>query len=205
MDTPTLAALPDDPSQAAASLARWGVTDADRGGRNLAAIAASGLTLDLMSLVCEQLERHLSQTSDPDRVLNNLDRFVAAARSPLALAALFERDLEALPTLLQIFSASQDLSEQLIRDPEAFDLVRMTDGQPSPRDLLIKDVVAEVTALGDERSQLAAIRRIKRRETLRIAFGDVIKRQTIEVVTQQISYLADALVEAAIASARRKL
>lgn len=204
MDTPILAPLPVDPL-AAASLGRWGVVDLDRGSRSLSSLAASGLTSDLLSLICEQLDQHLPQTSDPDRVLNNLDRFVAAARSPLSLGALFERDPEALPTLLAIFSASQSLSEQLIRDPEALDLVRMTDGQPSPRELLIKDIVAEVTALADERSQLAAIRRIKQWETLRIAFGDLIKRQAIEVVTAQISHLADALVEAALACARRKL
>ena len=46
--------------------------------------------------------------------LNNLDRFVAAARNPLSLASLFERDREALPTLLQIFSTSQYLSDLLI-------------------------------------------------------------------------------------------
>jgi glutamate-ammonia-ligase adenylyltransferase len=177
----------------------------DRGSRSLASMAASGLTADLLSLICAQLDRHLPQTSDPDRVLNNLDRFIAAARNPLALGALFERDPGALPTLLAIFSASQNLSEQLIRDPEAFDLVRLTDGQPSPRELLIREVVAEVTALGDERAQLAAIRRIKQRETLRIAFGDVIKRQPIEVVTGQTSHLADALVEAALVCTRRKL
>jgi glutamate-ammonia-ligase adenylyltransferase len=204
MDTPTLAPLPVDPS-AAAVLRRWGVVDLDRGGRSLASLAASGLTEDLLSLLCGQLDRHLPQTSDPDRVLNNLDRFVTAARSPLALGALFERDSEALPTLLAIFSASQNLSEQLIRDPEALELVRITDGQPGPRELLIQEVVAEVTALADERSQLSAIRRIKQRETLRIAYGDVIKRQSVEVVTAQISHLADALVEAALECARRKL
>lgn len=200
METPTLALLSED-----RSLARWGLVDSERAKRSLASLAASGLTDDLFAVVCEQLAEHLPQTSDPDRVLNHLDRFVAAARSPLALGALFERDREALPTLLAIFSASQSLAEQLIQDPEAFDLVRMTDGQPGPRGLLIQEIVAEVAALPDERSQMAAIRRIKQRETLRVAFGDVIKRQSIEVVTKQISHLADALVEAAVVCARRKL
>lgn len=199
MNSPTLARSPD------VSLESWGITDLDRGSRSLASLAASGLTADLLTGICEQLAQHLSQTSDPDRVLHNLDRFFSEARSPLALGALFERDREALPTLLAIFSASQTLSDLLIRDPEAFDLVRMTAGQPSPREALIQEIVAEVTALPEERAQLAAIRRIKQRETLRIAFGDVIKRQSIDVVTKQISYLADALVEAAVACARRKL
>jgi [glutamine synthetase] adenylyltransferase / [glutamine synthetase]-adenylyl-L-tyrosine phosphorylase len=204
MDTASLAALVDDPASAASLLSRWRIADLERGARNLASLARSGLTFDLLGVLCEQLSEHLPASSDPDRVLNNLDRFLSAARSPLALGALFERDSEALPTLLQIFSASQSLSEQLIRDPEAFELVRLTDGQATPREWLIKDVVAEVSSLPDERSQIAALRRIKQRETLRIAYGDVVKRQSIEVVTRQISSLADALVEAAVASARRK-
>src|SRR5687767_6158105 len=145
MDPSTLA-LPFDPSEPGATLSQWGVIDVDRGRRNLAALAESGLTADLFAVLCEQLERQLPQVSDPDRVLNNLDRFLAASRSPLALGMLFERDAEALPTLLQIFSASQSLSEQLIRDPEAFDLVRRTDGQAVARETLVKDVVAEVLA-----------------------------------------------------------
>ena len=64
--------------------------------------------------------------------LNNLDRFVAASRNPLSLATLFERDREALPILLQIFSTSQYLSDLLITDAEAYDLVRITEGQPVP-------------------------------------------------------------------------
>ena len=48
--------------------------------------------------------------------LNNLERFIAASRNPLSTAALFERDPEALPNLLQIFSTSQYLSDLLVAD-----------------------------------------------------------------------------------------
>lgn len=205
MDTTSLVALPDNAARTSELLTAWGLADRERGARNLASLAGSGLTPDLFAVLCDQLTAHLPAVSDPDRVLNNLDRFLSASRSPLALGTLFERDPHALPTLLQIFCASQNLSEQLIRDPESFDLVRMTDGQPTPREPLIQDVVAEVTALPDERSHMAALRRIKQRETLRIAYGDVIKRQPIEVVARQISYLADAIVEAAVVCTRRKL
>ena len=41
--------------------------------------------------------------SDPDMALNNLERFFLASRSPLALAALFDRDATAIPILLKIF------------------------------------------------------------------------------------------------------
>ena len=46
--------------------------------------------------------------------INNLERFIAASRNPMATAALFERDPDALPNLLQIFSTSQYLSDLLV-------------------------------------------------------------------------------------------
>src|SRR5262249_2021715 len=49
------------------------------------------------------------------------------------------------------------------------------------------------------------LRRFKRRETLRIAYGDVVRNQPVDTVTRQISYLADAIVEAALDFAQRRL
>ena len=43
---------------------------------------------------------------------------------------------------------------------------------------------------------LRALRRFKRRETLRIAYGDLIRGLSLRTVTAQISYLADAILEA---------
>jgi glutamate-ammonia-ligase adenylyltransferase len=157
-----------------------------------------------LEILAGQLDRALPHTSDPDRVLNNLDRFVSSATDSSQLASLFQRDSTALAALLEIFSASQTLAEQLIEDPDSFEAL-LAEGQAVTREQFVHKVVDEVTAQSDERSQMAAIRRIKRRGTLRIAFGDVVKRQSMEVVTRQISQLADALVEAALACARRRL
>jgi glutamate-ammonia-ligase adenylyltransferase len=49
------------------------------------------------------------------------------------------------------------------------------------------------------------LRRFKRRETLRVAYGDIIRGQGLETVTRQISYVADAIVEAAVRAARVRL
>jgi len=201
----TLVQFLDDPEAAAPWLRTLGLENLQRSHDNLVKLADSGMTLDLVCLICDQLAEHLAQQSDPDRALNNLDRFVAAARNPIALGSLFERDLEALPTLLQIFSTSQYLSELLIRDPESFDLLRVTDGNPVARQILVEEICSEAEALTDDRSISAALRRYKHRETLRIAYGDIIRRQRIEVVTRQISFLADAVVEAALRESRRAL
>jgi glutamate-ammonia-ligase adenylyltransferase len=205
MNVATLRYYLDNPAAAHEWLERLGVVDVQRAYGNLVRMATSGMTLDLVAELCGQFAPLLGASPDPDMVLNNLDRFVAAARNPLSLGALFQRDHEALPTLLQIFAASQHLSNLLITDTEAFDLLRLTEGQPVARDALIEDIVAEVAALDHDQAVLQALRRFKHRETLRIAYGDVVREHSLLTVTRQISYLADAIVEAALRAAWRRV
>jgi len=195
----------DDQHAAAQWLRSLGVEDIGRAHANLVAMATSGLTLDLLAVICGQLAEHLGGCPDPDMALNNLERFVAAARSRLSLGAFFQRDVTALPILLQIFSISQYLSDLLITDPESFDLLHLSDGRPVARQVLINDLVAEVDALDHDQAVLQALRRFKHRETLRISYGDIVREQSLQTVTAQISYLADAILEAALRFARRKL
>jgi len=204
MDRDTLIQYLDDPSEYAGPLRSLKIKNVDRAHGNLVAIADSGITLDLLGVICGQLIEQLPRLSDPDMALNNLDRFFAASRNPLSLGALFERDPEALPTLLQILSTSQHLSDLLIRDPESFDLLRMTGGRPVERHVLVKEICKDVATAMDDRDVMAILRRYKHRETLRIAYGDIVQRHHLVVVTEQISFLADAICEAALQAAWRK-
>ncbi len=192
-----------DPGEAKAWLKSIGIEDAERANTNLTEITGSGMTLDLLAVTCGQLELELPHTSDPDRAFNNLEHFIAATRNPLALGSLFERDPEALPTLLRIFSTSQFLSDWLVRDPEAFDLLRLTEGQPVSREALLEDICTNVASTNDDRVVTKILSGYRHREMLRIAYGDIVRSQNLEVVTAQISYLADAIIEAAIQSAWR--
>ncbi len=206
MDIEQLHGYLDDEAAAAPWLRSLGIVDPQRAHANLVSMATAGLTLDLLAVVCDQLAEHLPQSSDPDRALNNLERFVTAARNPLSIGSLFERDHDALPVLLQIFATSQHLSDLLVNDSESYDLLRMTEGQPVAREALVAEFAAEVAALGDDDvAVMAALRRFKRRETLRICYGDIIRGQSIDTITRQISYLAEAIVEAAVLAARTRL
>src|SRR5262245_55139107 len=119
----------DSGAEAASWLKSWHLADVARGHANLVRIATAGVTLDLLAVICDQLAKTLPGLSDPDMALNNLERFVVAARNPLSLATLFERDPDSLSILLQIFSTSQYLSDLLISDTESYDLLRLTEGQ----------------------------------------------------------------------------
>ncbi|NLF06571.1 MAG: bifunctional [glutamate--ammonia ligase]-adenylyl-L-tyrosine phosphorylase/[glutamate--ammonia-ligase] adenylyltransferase [Pirellulaceae bacterium] len=205
MDTATARNYISDPAVAGEWLAGLGVVDGRRGHGNLLGIARAGVPFDLLAELFAQLERHLPGSADADMALNNLERFFRAARNPLGLAALVERDAQTLPTLLQIFAASQYLSDLLATDPESLDLLRLSEGHESSRQSLVNEITAEVLALEHEAVVMRALRRFKRREILRIAYGDIIREQSMRAVTMQISFLADALLEAALQAARRKL
>ena len=58
---------------------------ADGAHQNVVGIARTGVTLDLLAIICDQLERHLGRLSDPDRALNNLDRFFLRDAQPFGV------------------------------------------------------------------------------------------------------------------------
>jgi glutamate-ammonia-ligase adenylyltransferase len=205
MDISRLVSSLDNPQDASEWLQSLGIEDVERAHTNLVSIAKGGITLDLVAVICAQLKETLPRSSDPDRALNDLERFFSATRNPLALGSLFERDPEALSVLMQIFCASQYLADWLIRDPEAFDLLRITEGQPVSRQALVDDICSDISASHDERAVMMILRRYKHRETLRIAYGDIIRSQNVQVVAKQISFLADAIIEAAVQGAQRIL
>ncbi|MBN1851907.1 MAG: hypothetical protein JW829_04255 [Pirellulales bacterium] len=192
-------------SQPPSWLASLGVADRAAAQASLARMIRLGVPLDLMEGMIHQLSRELPRLADPDMALRNLEAFVEAARSRLALAALLDRDPEALPTLLPLFSASQHLSEVLARDPESYDLLRVTQGRPFARDHMVEEIVNEVNQLADRKLVLAALQRYKNRGMLRIAYGDIVRGHSVAQVTRQISYLAEAIVEAAYGFVRADL
>ena len=199
--------LLDDPATAAAWAVAAGLADPQAAQRAVAAFAGHGISLDLVAALVRRLAARLPTTPDPDRVLVTLERFFAAVRSPLSAAALFERDPRAFDTLLDIFAASPHLAEIVLADPEAWEEVRLGQGRPETPEALAAALAAEIGPPPPDGQPAdlevvgQALRRFKRRETLRIAFGDIVGRHRLESVTGQISHVADCIVAAALAAA----
>ena len=205
MEIRTLVSLLDRPDDAADALKAWRTADPAAARHALLDLAEGGVPLDLLAILCTQLDVLLPDVADPLDVLEGVRQFVLASRSPLSFAALVERDATTLPMLVRILAWGGVWRETILRDPEAFDLLRLTEGQPVERATLVADVTAETTHLLDERSQLAALRRIKRREQLRIVYGERVGKHKPELVWQQLTYLAEALLAGALAAAQQKL
>lgn len=203
MHIATLVSVLEQPEQAAEHLQEWGLRDVRRGQQTLSELAETGLSLDLLLALCEQLGEHLPLAPDPDAALAAFERFLFAVRSPLALVALLQRDAAAMPLLLSALSLGPRWAALLAADPEAFDLLRQTEGQPLDRQTLLGDVLGEVLAFTDERQIVATVARLRDRHWLRVACGER-SGWPIETAAEQLSLVAEALVEAAWRAALRK-
>ena len=204
MDTEQLITILDSPAVAREWFQSLSLTDMRQAHDALTAIADSGMTLDLVAITATQLEHALPQTAKPDQALSYLAKFATLSRSPIALGSLWERDHAALPTLLVMFSASIQIAELLMQDPEGYDLLRMTDGQPVDRKILIDEIRSEVLNLTGDPDISKQRERIRNRELLRIAYGDLVINQAADVVANQASILCEALLHSVVELASLK-
>ncbi len=187
---------------------RWlsglGVRDPERAGHDLADLIrrAGPDCLELVAKIAVQLDAVLPRCADSGMALANLERFMAAVpriETTLGELAANPRTTE---ILLQVFSTSQYLTEVLIRDPGLLDWLQ---GGADRRDrsTLIDDLWATVADLPDENGQRLALRRFRQCASLRIGYNDIVRRFPLELITLDLSDLADACVEAAVRLARQ--
>ncbi len=198
MNLEQLTAFLSDSSVATPWLRDCGIKVPAAGHAAFVSMAEHGMTLDLLAEISEQLGRTLPSVSDPDLALKTLAKFVGASRSPLALGSLIESEERTLQILLQLFSTSESLGDSLVEDPAAFDLIRLTDGNPVDAEQLRSELCNEINSLNNNEDVMASLRVFRRRETLRIAYGDIIQQHDSSTVTEQLSNLADAVCEAAL-------
>ena len=195
-------AMLDDPATTRHWLASLGVRDSERGARDLRDLARRGGGPILVAKVAGHLHGFLPRCPDAGMALSNLERFVAASPSPAAvLQGLAERP-RTIEVLVQLFSTSQHFSELMIRDPASLEWLQ---GQAVPRDreALIDALWDELKAADDEEAERLTIRRFRHREMLRIGYDDIVRGLPLEVTALDLSYLAEACVEAACRLARR--
>src|SRR5262245_4914188 len=192
----------DSADAARAVLHAWNVRDPERGWRNLGHLAQR-VGLDGLRELSTPLGRLLPRCPDPDMALNNLERFLAHPAAPPMLPALLDNRARTLEVLLQLFGTSQTFSDLLAVHPDYLDMLRVPlRRSPSPAELR-EQLQADVDAAFEDSAVLRAFRRFRQRQLLRIGTNDVIRDRPLEEVTRDISRVADAAVEVALATALR--
>jgi len=181
------------------ALAERGFADPARALLNLRRIGGEDRTLfaRLAIIACDVLARR----PDPDMALNNWERFLQALPDPTAhLRQILSQPMR-LEILLSIFSASQFFADTLVREPVFLDAIGRSDVIHARRSSA--DVAREMQELARASPGLNewrdSLRRFRRREILRIGARDICLGVPTPRIMEEISDLADGVIEAALA------
>ena len=194
----------DSFEQARTVLHLWGVRDLEAGWRNLTHLAEA-VTLDSLSKLARPLGRQLVRCPDPDMALNNLERFLANPVGAQQLPALLEARGRILETMVQLFSTSQYFSDLLCLNPDYLDMLRVPLRRSPNSKELQEQLQAEVDASYEDSAVLRTFRRFRQKQLLRIGTNDIIRDRPLEEITRDISQVADAALEVALATALRHI
>jgi len=192
-----------DPGTMRLWLGGLGVRDSERGVRDLRDLAAKAGPQRIMARLAVELDGLLPRCPDPGMALTNLERFISACPEPAETVALLAESPRTTEILVQLFSTSQHLSELMIRDPSLLDWLR-AGPERRDREAMVADLWDSLLGTADEGEQRLALRRFRHRELLRIGYNDIVRGLPLEVITLDLSVLADACVEAAYRLARAR-
>ena len=182
-------------------LADKGFKNTERAYINLRSLAGQGsrreLFVQLAILACDILLRE----PDADMALNNWERFIRSLPQAESHFNALLAQPKRLEILISIFSRSQFLADTLIRNPEFFDWVTAPENlrRTFGRDDLLHGLAEWSKKTPDHAAWRNALRRFRRREILRIGARDMGLGIPTRDVMLDLSILADALIEAALA------
>jgi len=149
----------------------------------------------------------MKQKPDPDTALNNWERFVSITDDPEKHYKLMLSQPTELDILLTIFSESQFLSDTLIRNPQFLDWVIVPDNLY--RRMTKEELIFELANLARESKSneewLNSLRRIRRREFLRIGTRDIYLGMSLHEVVNDLSICAEAFIQSAMEHAWKNL
>ena len=160
-------------------------------------LAGEPSTRLLLAEFFPKLLEALSISADPEMGLLNFARFSNASVSKAGFFSSLKLDPALIDFAVGLFSTSQFLSDILIRDIHDFEWLQSAHarGTDEDRERMLSDLRTEMRALNDHEHRMAALRRFKNREMLRIGFADIVRGEPLEPVTADLSNLADATLQ----------
>ncbi|MBZ5511070.1 MAG: hypothetical protein LAN70_07845 [Acidobacteriia bacterium] len=160
--------------------------------RNLARIAER-----VPAAVARAIPPLLTDAPDPDAALNLFERLTENA--PAEVFRAFERDRALVHYALAVFGYSHFLGETLIQNTDLFHILqrdKMLDRSRSREEY--REAFARFRSRSFETDIALLLARFKRREYVRIMLRDVLGTAALAETTNEISALADVLIEEAL-------
>ena len=142
----------------------------------------------------------LRASPDPDMALANFLRFLEVTVSSASLFTDLLQYPLLLDVLMTVFGNSRYFSDILVRDPSLFRWLTASPvlHEPVTRRPLDDEIERVLSAFVTPERRLDAIRRMFRRELLRIGVQDTLALADLRPITGQLSLLADAVIAAVV-------
>ena len=188
-------------------LAAVGCRRPDQAAANIGLLAPDAASRSSLEIILPALLIALGRLPDPDLALNNLERFGQKVLDRNFLLGLFRDSPRTLHLALTIFGSSQFLSDVLVRQPQLFEWL-LEPGvvhRPKSKADLTEQARRVVDAAPALERRWTALRRFKSQEILRIGLQDLVGRQNLVGITEELSNLADVALETAYRFCRADL
>jgi glutamate-ammonia-ligase adenylyltransferase len=181
--------------EARAYLSGFGFADPGTADTRLQALAEDVPVRESLARVADLLLDALSRAPDPDAALAAFVRHVEERPSKVTFLESLRADPRALGLLVDTAGRSPFVADLLHRSPELLSWLVKEVERPLPDR---SDLLLEVGELASNDwhpdAREAALARLQRRELLRVACRDLLGRETLDTVSDQLSVLADVAI-----------
>jgi len=200
-------AMDDFPNSLSPKLAAAGCRRPDQAAGNIGLLAFDAASRSSLETILPTLLAALGRLPDPDLALNNLERFAQKVIDRHFLLGLFRDNPRILHLALTIFGSSQFLSDIVVRQPQLFEWL-LEPGvlhRPKSKEDLEQEARQVVAGAPTLERKWTALRRYKSQEILRIGLQDLVGRQSLVGITEELSNLADIALGTAFEMCRSDL
>ena len=196
---PLLIASGLDPVEVARILTPYGIERPAEADANIQTMAGEPHTRRLLASIFPMLLAEIARTADPDQALNHWERLFTGSANRAALLQYLQASPRMLGLLCTIFGNSDSLAFALIRDPMlVYWLAEEQVLSTAPtREGMEAAVRQSLGSLKTTELKLDVLRRVRRREMLRIGVRDLLRLATVRETTDSLSDLASVLIHAA--------
>jgi glutamate-ammonia-ligase adenylyltransferase len=186
--------------QARAYLQSLGFRDAAAVDEHLQRMADDMVVREALGRLAPELLPALLESPSPDAAVAAMSQYVASRSGRAMFLDYLREDPRALHVLTYIMGASPPLADILIRTPEYFHwLVAQVERSAPDRQDHEEELVSAFVTVDDPVEGLNMLRRWKRRETLRVGTRDLLRHETVQTASAQLSDIAAVAVDFALA------
>ena len=197
--TPLLLASGLSSQDVAKILQPYGLQDWKRADHNLQAMAGEPVTRKALATILPGVLAGVARTADPDQAINEWERYVDSGIQRLPLFQYLAMVPHVTEVLGTAFGNSPAMAQTFIRDPLLVYWIE-DDGilrRRMTRSVLEANVQASLSTVTSFEGKCEALRRMKRREMLRIGIRDLLGVATPVETYTVLSDLASAVIHAA--------